>query len=237
MLEYTEIFSIIMGLLLMGLFGHKWSSDVLYQATSSNGQYFPYKYLIGFLLGLLLCFLPKLEAAFDHKREPVKKPPTYLLFLDSKVIKDENLRINNKALAILNNFLDKTNAKIIITSDDRINFTTQINWPIGTLKALYKARGIKGTIIGSIPYTKHTLTRQQEINLWYNITKMEYDGCVILDETSDSTNKMGCTVKVKNLLTKQHIVAIMNKLKVAPNPGIFKEKAQTYEEQFKTRFG
>lgn len=221
----------------MGLFGNKWTSDTLCQATSNGDKYSLYKNLLGFLLGLLLCFTPKLESVFDYKKESVKKLPTYILFLDSRVIRDENLRINDESLAVLNNFLNKTNTKIVITSNGRFNHTTQINWPIETLRAIYKAWGIKGTIIGSIPYTKLTYTRQQEINLWHNIAGVEYDGCVILDETSESTNEMDCTVKIKNLLNNGHILGILNKLEMGYNPAMFKERAQTYDEQFKTRFG
>lgn len=237
MLDPVQIFSIIIGTGLMCWSGHNWSSDILHRAVSKNETQLTcelYINSLGFLFGLLLI----LSTLIVSNQIPDKeKPPVYILFLDSSVIKDTHLRINNGALEILNNFLKKTNAKIIITSNDKIKHTTQTNWPIDTLKAICKARGIKGVIIGSIPHTKHVLTRCQEINLWYNITKVKYDGCVILDKTSDSTNKMGCTVKVKNLLTDQHIIAIMDKLKVAPNPDVFKEKVQTYEEQFKTRFG
>lgn len=237
MLDHVQIFSIIIGLFLMTLFGLSWSTDILRQATFKRNKFILYLNLIGFLLGLALCIIPNLEFIFNHEKEPIKKLPTYILFLDSRVIRDEDLRINDGALNILNNFLEKTNTKIVITSSDRFNFTTQTNWPIETLKALYKARGLKGTVIGATPYIKHASTRQQEINLWHNITKMEYDGCVILDKTSDSTNKISCTVKVKHLLTNWHIVIVLNKLGMSKFPDMFKEKVQTYDEQFKTKFG
>lgn len=237
MLDHIQIFSIMVGLFLMILFGLNWSADILYRITSKKSKFVLYINSIGFLLSLALCIIPNTEFIFKHKKEPVKESPTYILFFDSSVIKGTHSYINNKALEILNNFLEKTNTKLIITSDDRIAHTTQTNWPIDALKALYKARGIKGAVIGSIPYTKHVLTRRQEINLWCNTTKIKYDGCVILDETSNSTNKMDCVVKVKNLLTDQHIIIVLNKLEMAPNPDMFKERLQTYEESFKSKFG
>lgn len=231
----SNYIDIIVGLLLMGLFGHRWSSAALRQAVFKDNRYTLYSSIIIFLLGLALCITSNIESVFSYKKEPVKEPLNYILFLDSRVIRDENLDINDEALNILNNFLEKTNTKIVITSSDRFNFTTQTNWPIETLKALYKARGLKGTVIGATPYIKHASTRQQEINLWHNITKIKYDGCVILDESDSNVNDLKYTVKVKNLLTNQHIISILDKLKMDPNPDIFRERLETYDEQFKTR--
>lgn len=244
MLEYTQIFSMLMGIILMCLSGHSWSSSILYWAVSKDRAQIPfnvYVSLLGFLLGLSLCIIPNLGSTLNqnaNKKETVKELPVYILFLDIMVIKDEHLHINTiEALTILNNFLEKTNTKIVITSKNRINPTTQTNWPIETLRALCKIQGIKGTIIGATPYIKPNSTRQEEINLWHNITKIKYDSCVILDKTDSSVNNLKCTIKVKTLLNNRHILTIMNKLEADHSLDMFKEKVQTYDEQFKTRFG
>lgn len=235
MLDHTQIFFVTVALLLMILFGSDWSINILHQSISKENKLILCIDLIGFLFAAtLLCIISNPWFTSNHEKEP---EPVYILFLDSRVIRDENLRINDGALNILNSFLEKTNTKIVITSHARINSTTQINWPIETLRAIYKTWGIKGTIIGSIPYTNHVFTRQQEINLWCNTTKIKYNGCVILDKTSDSINKIACAVKVKNLLNNQHILTIIDKLKIDQNPDMFKERTQTYDELFRAKFG
>ena len=233
----SDYIDIIIGLFLMGLFGHRWSSAALREAVFKDNSHTLYSSIVVFLLSLALCIGSSPESVFSHKKESVKEPPTYILFLDSRVIRDKNLDINDEALNILNTFLEKTDTKIVITSRGRIDPVTQTNWPIETLRTIYKTWGIRGTIIGATPYIKQDSIRQQEINLWYNTTKMKYDGCVILDESDSSVNNLKCTVKVKNLLTNQHIINVLDKLKMDPDPDMFKEKVQTYGEQFKTRFG
>jgi hypothetical protein len=114
--------------------------------------------------------------------------------------------IDRRAIAILNNILEKTNAKIVISSSWRIGRTLE------NLKLMAKIVGIHPEKIFSKTPVLNDKDRGFEIEAWLEQNKTEK--FVILDDDSDMGNLMHHLVKTKSEtgLTKELAEKVINLL-------------------------
>lgn len=243
----TQIGALVTGLGIMFFFGYGWSLETL---RAKQGLYHLIKtgnrhlvvivlHFLGFLIGLVLVVVPNtslsdilLTKNTDNKKEDTS---SYVLFLDTSVIKNEGNKIDKRALLILNGFLERTKAKIVVISNDRFHRSSLINHKIEVLKLICANYGIRGTVIGSIPYTKGVYTRHQEIGLWYKATKIKFDNCAVIDKAPYSFNNIVYTINVDKLLTSRHLLAVVKVFETVHDPKIFNIRTQKYDEFFKSR--
>lgn len=242
----TQIGELLIGLSLMFFSGHGWSLETLrtkqslYRLikTGNKQSIIIALYLFGFLTGLVLVIScnVSLSTTLLNKNSDTKETfPRYVLFLDTSVIKNEGNKVDKKALLILNAFLERTKAEVVIISNDRFHRNSSINHKIEVLKLICANYGIKGTVIGSIPYTKGVYTRHQEIGLWYRATRIRFDNCAVIDKSPYSLNNIVYTINVDKLLTSKHLLTITKVLKTVHDPKIFNIRTQKYDEFFKSR--
>lgn len=99
--------------------------------------------------------------------------------------------LSRKKMAILNGIIEKTGAKIVLTSVWRLHFDT-----VEECDAYFKGRGLKGDIIGKTDRSKQWMLRGNEIRQWIyeHIDLLEFESTldagrfhnyVILDDDSD----------------------------------------------------
>lgn len=241
-MDETQIGAIVTGLTVMAFFGYGWSLETL---RAKQGLYTLIKtgnkrsivivlHFFGFLIGLALIVLSNipLEAIISTEDIDNKEKHTlnYILFLDTSVIRNEGNKIDKRTLLILNGFLEKTNAKIVVISNDRFHRNSLINHKIEVLKLICANYGIKGTVIGAIPYTKGVYTRHQEIKLWVRSTKTKYDNCAIIDKGTNNSNNIMYTINVDKLLTSRHLLSVVKVLEMVHDPNIFAIRTQKYDE-------
>lgn len=243
----TQVGGLITGLVVMLFFGYGWSLETLRAKqglctlikTGNRHSIVIVLYLFGFLIGtalLVLTTIPLGNALLTKDTDNKKKvAPSYVLFLDTSVIINEGGKIDLKTLNLLNVFLERTKPKIVIISGNRFNRNTFINHNLDILKLVCANYGIKGDIIGSIPYTKGAYTKHQEIKLWVRSTKTKYDNCVIIDKGTYSSNNIKYTVYVDKLLTSRHLLAVIKVLETVYDPNIFAMRTQNYDDFFKSR--
>lgn len=243
----TQVGGLITGLVVMLFFGYGWSLETL---RAKQGLYTLIKtgnrhsivivlHFFGFLIGLALIVLtstPLVDILVTKNADNNEKSTlNYILFLDTSVIKNEGNKVDKNALLILNVFLERTKPKIVIISGNRFNRNSFINHNLEVLKLLCSNYGIRGDIIGSIPYTKGTYTKHQEIKLWVRSTKTKYDNCAIIDKGTYSPNNIKHTVYIDKLLTSRHLLAVVKVLETVYDPNIFAMRTQNYDEFFKSR--
>ena len=231
----------------MLFFGYGWSLETL---RAKHGLYRLIKtgdrhlvvigmHLLGFLLGvamIVVCSNPLGNMLFATNTDEKKKEfPSYILFLDTSVIRNKGGKIDLKTLNLLNVFLERTKARVVVISNNRFHRNTFINHNLDVLKLLCANYGIRGDIIGSIPYTKGIYTRHQEIKLWVHSTKIKYDNCAIIDKKPYNVNNIKHTINVDKLLTPTHLLAIVKVLEIKYDPNIFAMRTQKYNEFFKSR--
>ena len=171
----TQVGALITGLVIMLFFGYGWSLETLrakhsiYRLIKTGDRYSVVRVLqlFGFVIGAALMVLSNiplddilLTKDTDNKEEGTA---SYVLFLDTSVIKNERNKVDKRTLIMLNVFLERTKAKIVVISNDRFHRDSLIPHRIEVLKLICANYGIRGTVIGSIPYTKGVYTRHQEI--------------------------------------------------------------------------
>lgn len=234
-----QIGALIIGLVVMLFSGYGWSLETL---RAKQGLYSLIKTgnkrlvvivlnFFVFLIGVALVVLPNtLLDGIIVPKDNKKSALNYILFLDTSVIKNEGNKIDKRALLILNVLLERTKAKIVVISNDRFHRNSLVNHKIEVLKLICANYGIKGTVIGAIPYTNGVYTRHQEIKLWIRSTKTKYDNCAIIDKGTNNSNNIMYTINVDKLLTSRHLPYVVKVLEMVHNPNIFAIRTQKYDE-------
>ena len=189
--------------------------------------------LLFFIMGAVLTILP-LEQITSSTPTVKKYESDYVLFLDTSVIKNEG-DVDSEALNILNMFLESTKANIVIISDNRFNRFTLVIHNIDVIKLICANYGIKGSIIGAIPYTEGKYTKHQEIKLWRDTTRIKINNCVIIDDNIPDEECINRTIKIDGLLTSKHMLNIIKMLETPYDPNIFNMRTQNYDEIFRAR--
>ena len=243
----TQVGGIITGLIVMLFFGYGWSLETLRAKqglctlikTGDRHSIVICLHFFGFLIGsalLGLSIIPLGNTLLTKYTDNEKKEaPSYVLFLDTSVIINEGGKIDLKTLNLLNVFLERTKARVVVISNNRFNRNTLINHSLDVLKLLCTNYGIKGNVIGAIPYTRGIYTKHQEIKLWIRSTKTKYGNYVIIDKGTYSPNNIKYTVYVDKLLTSRHLLAVIKVLETVYDPNIFAMRTQNYDEFFKSR--
>ena len=120
-------------------------------------------------------------------------------------LEDGFMKFDTKAIYVLNNILEKTNAKIILTTSHKSNYTNK-QWTI-----LFKNRYIDA-VIETLPKTVDNLSRKDEI---INYLDSNLDDYLIIDDDSQ-LNTLPSHIKEKLILTspliglvEEHIVKIL----------------------------
>ena len=115
------------------------------------------------------------------------------------------MKFDTKAIYVLNNILEKTNAKIILTTSHKSNYTNK-QWTI-----LFKNRNIDA-VIETLPKNVDNLSRKDEI---INYLDSNLDDYLIIDDDSQ-LNTLPSHIKEKLILTspliglvEEHIVKIL----------------------------
>lgn len=242
----TQISGLVLGIAIMFFFGYGWSLETLraehslyrlIKRENSRAMYI-LLHFFGLLLGLscvILCSTPLYNMLLATDSDKKKIPQNYVVFLDISVIKNENREVNKKALNVLNVFLEKTKAKIVVISNDRVHKKLLTNYNIDILKLICANYGIRGFVLGSVPYTKGTYTRHQEIKLWCKATKIKFDSCVIIDKFPLSPNDIAYTVNIDKVLTSKHLLTAIEILETKQDPTLFKIRTQKYYDTLKSR--
>ena len=243
----TQVGALITGLVIMLFFGYGWSLETLrakhsiYRLIKTGDRHSVVIVLhfFGFLIGAALMVLSNiplddilLTKDTDNKEEGTA---SYVLFLDTSVIKNERNKVDKRTLIMLNVFLERTKAKIVVISNDRFHRDSLIPHRIEVLKLICANYGIRGTVIGSVPYTKGVYTRHQEIGLWYKATKIKFDNCAVIDKSPYSFDNIVYTINVDKLLTSRHLLAVVKVFETEHDPKIFNIRTQKYDEFFKSR--
>ena len=236
----TQFGNLVLGLLVILIFGHRWSRDTL---RHKEGFKFlnekPDRKIVimvinlaGLMAGILLLALSTLQPSVEPISVAESKVASHILFLDISVVKNVS---DPETCKLLNSFLEKTKAKVVVISNERFNRHTLINHDIELIRAICTNRGIKGNIIGSIPYTKGEYTRHQEIKLWVRATKIKFDNCVIIDKGPCNVDKITRTVVVDGVLKSWDLLSAINILETEYNPNIFSMRMQNYDDYLKAR--
>ena len=120
-------------------------------------------------------------------------------------LEDGFMKFDTKAIYVLNNILEKTNAKIILTTSHKSNYTNE-QWII-----LFKNRNIDA-VIETLPKNVDNLSRKDEI---INYLDSNLDDYLIIDDDSQ-LNTLPSHIKEKLILTspliglvEEHIVKIL----------------------------
>ena len=120
-------------------------------------------------------------------------------------LEDGFMKFDTKAIYVLNNILEKTNAKIILTTSHKSNYTNK-QWTI-----LFKNRNIDA-VIETLPKNVDNLSRKDEI---INYLDSNLDDYLIIDDDSQ-LNTLPSHIKEKLILTspliglvEEHIVKIL----------------------------
>jgi len=131
---------------------------------------------------------------------------------------DPDDRIDPKAVALLNELVKNTGAKIVISSCWRLPFVDDNNLD-GLKDILVTKNGISDNIIGMTPdgfVTNCRKIRGDEIQQWLDDCGYEIESFVIIDDDSDMSHLWKFLVKtsVQTGLQRQHIIdaeIILNK--------------------------
>ena len=105
-------------------------------------------------------------------------------------LEDGFMKFDTKAIYVLNNILEKTNAKIILTTSHKSNYTNK-QWTI-----LFKNRNIDA-VIETLPKNVDNLSRKDEI---INYLDSNLDDYLIIDDDSQ-LNTLPSHIKEKLILT------------------------------------
>ena len=105
-------------------------------------------------------------------------------------LEDGFMKFDTKAIYVLNNILEKTNAKIILTTSHKSNYTNE-QWTI-----LFKNRNIDA-VIETLPKNVDNLSRKNEIINYLNTNLNDY---LIIDDDSQ-LNTLPSHIKEKLILT------------------------------------
>ncbi len=131
---------------------------------------------------------------------------------------DPDDQIDPKAVALINELVKKTGAKIVISSCWRLPFVDSNNLD-GLKEILVTRNGISDDIIGMTPdgfVTNCRKIRGDEIQTWLDDCGLDIDSFVIIDDDSDMGHLWKFLVKtsVQTGLQRQHIIdaeIILNK--------------------------
>jgi hypothetical protein len=131
-------------------------------------------------------------------------------FADQGVHPDD--RMDPKAIKLLNELTDKTDAKIVVSSTWRLPFVDSGN--LQGMADLLKRNGITGQVIGMTPdlwAVKRDRVRGDEIQWWMDNSGNQIDSFVILDDDSDMSHLRDKLVKtsMSNGLQRSHILDAM----------------------------
>ena len=105
-------------------------------------------------------------------------------------LEDGFMKFDTKAIYVLNNILEKTNAKIILTTSHKSNYTNE-QWTI-----LFKNRNIDA-VIETLPKNIDNLSRKDEIINYLNTNLDDY---LIIDD-DNQLNTLPSHIKEKLILT------------------------------------
>lgn len=241
MIKELWLIVLAIGLTIMALSGHWWSVKTLqfnndpHPSVETKGKEsgIIFSCLLFFIVGVVLT-ISSLGQVTSSATTIKKHKSDYVLFLDTSVIKNEK-GVDSEALDILNMFLESTKANIVIISDNRFNKFTLVRYNIEVIKLVCANYGIKGSVIGAIPYTEGKYTKHQEIKLWRNATGIKINNCIIIDKDIPDKACIDRTVKIDGLLTSKHMLDIIKMSETPYDQNIFNMRTQNYGEIFRTK--
>lgn len=92
--------------------------------------------------------------------------------------------LDPKAIALLNELLDRTGAKVVVSS------TWRHAQDVDEIQECLDGKGFTGALIGTTPRRGYAI-RGEEIQAWIDSTHHEVESFVILDDDSDMGKLMG----------------------------------------------
>ena len=101
-----------------------------------------------------------------------------LPFLEGRDGTDWSQLIDHRAVARLNTLIDRSSAKVVISSSWRCHM------PIVHIESLLRAQGFLGEILGATP--RRTPNRGAEIQAWIDAAEEEPEALVILDDLDEA---------------------------------------------------
>jgi hypothetical protein len=110
-----------------------------------------------------------------------------LPFLEGRDGSDWSQLIDHRAVARLNTLIDRSSAKVVISSSWRCHL------PIVHIESLLRAQGFAGEILGATP--RRTPNRGAEIQAWIDAADEEPEALVILDDLDEMEQLTPCFVR------------------------------------------
>lgn len=124
----------------------------------------------------------------------------YFKSLDGERMSPDD-RLDPKAIVLLNNIIESTDAKIVVSSSWRIGKD------INSLQDIFDSHQIHGTIIGLTP--DNGLARGLQIQEWIDNSNLVIDSFIILDDDSDMCHLSNRLIKtsIRDGLTEDSVRA------------------------------